>query len=311
MVSTVAIMLLTFACVALLAFLVIDAMVSPERAVRQALRKLSEYEAHEVSVADPLLRPFRQRMLLPLRLRLQRIGHALTPKAYAESLHLQLLRAGVPLGLKPDSILALKIVLAFAGLAVFGPFAVFLLVVGAKFLGLVCALLVPASFFMPDLWLAHLASNRLRAIRLALPDMLDMLTISVEAGLGLDGAIDKLVQNSTGPLRDEFGEVLHEIRAGVARQEAFRGLSTRAPVPEVVSFVSAIVQADVFGISVSQVLRTQAKEMRARRRQHAEELAQKAPVKMAFPLMVCMLPATMIVVAGPAIVAIAKAFGIA
>ncbi|MDO8987425.1 MAG: type II secretion system F family protein, partial [Coriobacteriia bacterium] len=141
------------------------------------------------------------------------------------------------------------------------------------------------------------------------PDMLDMLTISVEAGLGFDQAMAKLVRNTTGPLSEEFGRVLQEVQAGVKRTDAMRRLAQRTEVPELNGFIMAIVQADVFGISVSGVLRSQATEMRIKRRQYAEEAAQKAPVKLVFPLVICILPATLIVILGPAIISFVQVFG--
>jgi tight adherence protein C len=139
--------------------------------------------------------------------------------------------------------------------------------------------------------------------------MLDMLTISVEAGLGFDQAMAKLVRNSTGPLAKEFARMLQEVQAGVERNQALRHMAQRADVSDLNAFITAIIQADVFGVSVSSVLRTQAKEMRLKRRQYAEEQAQKAPVKLVFPLILCILPATILVILGPAVVSIGRAFG--
>jgi tight adherence protein C len=155
------------------------------------------------------------------------------------------------------------------------------------------------------LWLRSRVASRQKTIARELPDMLDMLTISVEAGMGFDSALAKLVKNSRGPLAEEFGRVLQEVQAGASRKEGLRHLAERIDVPELRSFVASIVQADMFGVSIASVLRTQATELRLRRRQRAEEDAQRAPVKMVFPLIFCILPATMIVILGPAVVRIA------
>jgi tight adherence protein C len=168
--------------------------------------------------------------------------------------------------------------------------------------------LVALAFFGPDLWLARRISKRKTAIRRALPDMLDMLTISVEAGLGFDQAIAKLVRYTSGPLSHEFSRMLTEIQAGVDRSDALRAVAERTDVPELNGFIMAIVQAEVFGVSVAGVLRTQAREMRLKRRQYAEEQAQKAPVKVVFPLIFCILPATLIVIVGPAGISIVDVF---
>jgi tight adherence protein C len=166
-----------------------------------------------------------------------------------------------------------------------------------------------AGYIVPNVWTDHLMEERQKKIRRELPDMLDMLVISVEAGLGFDQAVAKIVGATKGPLAQEFGRALQEIQAGTDRATALRNLEERAEVPELNAFIMAMVQADVFGISVSNVLTTQAQEIRLRRRQHAEEVAQKAPVKIVFPVVVCILPASLLVVAGPAVIAIGQAFG--
>ena len=162
--------------------------------------------------------------------------------------------------------------------------------------------------YMPDAYLRAVASDRQRRILRELPDMLDMLTIAVEAGLGFDQAVARYVQHSVGPLGREFGMALMEIQAGRSRREALRAMGERVDVAELRTFIMAIVQADVFGVSVSDVLRTQSREMRTKRRQHAEEMSQRAPAKMAFPLVVCVLPATLIVVLTPAVIGIMQLF---
>jgi tight adherence protein C len=139
--------------------------------------------------------------------------------------------------------------------------------------------------------------------------MLDMLTIAVEAGLGFDAAVTKYVRNQSGPLAQEFAVALREVQAGMTRREALRALANRCDVAELSAFITAMVQADVFGVSVGSVLRTQSREMRVKRRQRAEEIAQKAPAKMVFPLILCILPATLIVLMAPAILSIIRLFG--
>ena len=136
-----------------------------------------------------------------------------------------------------------------------------------------------------------------------------MLTISVEAGLGFDAALSKYVKNSHGALAFEFGRALQEVQAGVSRRDAMRRIMDRTQVNELSSFLSAMIQAEMLGTSVAQVLRSQSTEIRLRRRQHAEEEAQKLPVKQIFPVILCILPATMLVVLGPAVVMIAQVFG--
>jgi tight adherence protein C len=141
-----------------------------------------------------------------------------------------------------------------------------------------------------------------------MPDTMDLLTISVEAGLGFDAALAHVRKKVPGPLSDEIGRMLHEMQLGVARVEAFRHLADRTDVEELKAFVLSMVQADTFGISVGKVLRAQAKELRMKRRQRAEEAAMKVPVKMLFPLIFCILPAMFIVMIGPGVIRIMRAF---
>ncbi|PKQ21034.1 MAG: secretion system protein [Actinobacteria bacterium HGW-Actinobacteria-6] len=294
---------------ALLAFTVFDLLFSEERRVKRRLAGLSAYERSQVADAAPVLKPFGERITRPLGSSLLGGLRALVPDAYVERLRLRLTKAGNPRGIEVSGLLTYKAVCAVVAyitcVFVYGLFRGF---GGGVLFGSLVAAVV--GFFVPDIALWSAVNKRQLAVRRALPDMLDMLTISVEAGLGFDQAVAKLVANSHGPLAEEFARMLQEIQAGIPRTDAYRHLAERTDVPEVSTFVTSMVQADVFGISVSNVLRSQAKEMRVKRRQRAEEIAQKAPVKIVFPLVLCILPATLIVVLGPALVSIGRAFGL-
>ncbi|MBW6468986.1 MAG: type II secretion system F family protein [Coriobacteriia bacterium] len=287
----------------------LDLLFSEESQVARRLKRLNEYERAQAAEIEPLALPFVDRVLHPIADGARHGVRLLAPGDYRVRIAQRLKVAGSPRGLDADTFLALKVFLAIiVALAV----AIVLSVSGypvlqTLLLGVVALVI---GFFLPDLWLRSHTTARQNSIRRALPDMLDMLMISVEAGLGFDASLTKFLRNSTGPLADEFSKVLNEINAGLSRRDALRNLSERAEVPELTTFVMAMVQADVFGISVAKVLHAQSKEMRTKRRQFAEEMAQKAPAKMVFPLILFILPATLIVLMGPAVIAIGQAFGL-
>jgi tight adherence protein C len=162
------------------------------------------------------------------------------------------------------------------------------------------------GFFLPDILLKNKASKRQALIQAALPDYLDQITVGVEAGLGFDAAMSRTAKSNEGPLAQEFMRTLQHVSAGLSRAEALRGLSNRNKVPELRQFVGAILQAEQYGVPMAQVLRVQAAEQRRKRRQRAEEKAMKLPVKVLFPLVLCILPTLFIVLIGPAGISIAN-----
>jgi tight adherence protein C len=173
---------------------------------------------------------------------------------------------------------------------------------------LMAGLLGAVMVYGPDAILNRRVEERQREIKEKLPDVLDLLVISVEAGLGFEQALDRTVSSVPGALTQEFARMLGEVRAGASRAQAMRAMEKRTDVPELRSFVLAILQADTFGVSIGRVLRAQADEMRIKRRQMAQEKAQKAPVKMMIPMVFCVFPALFVVVIGPAIVNIKETF---
>jgi tight adherence protein C len=231
---------------------------------------------------------------------LQRLSERLSPAGVATTMQRRLDVAGNPSGWTPDRMLAIKglglIAVAVLG-ALYGLHNPALLVVGAG-LGAVI------GFFLPDLLLYNSGQRRQQRIPSELPDALDMLTICVEAGLGFDAALAQVARNTNGAVAAEFARVLQEMQIGKSRSEALRAMADRTTVPELRSFVSALTQSAELGIPVAQVLREQSKEMRVRRRQRAEERAQKVPVKITFPLILCLFPALLVVILGPGIIEI-------
>jgi tight adherence protein C len=173
---------------------------------------------------------------------------------------------------------------------------------------LLFALLAALGYWLADLLLYNTGVKRQEVMRRAAPDALDMLTVCVEAGLGFDAGVAQVADNTKGPLAAEFARVLKEIQLGRSRTEAFTDLAERTDVGEIKSFVSALVQADRLGVPIAAVLREQAHELRVRRRQRAEEKAQKVPVKIIFPVLVCIFPVFFIIVIGPGAIRIAQVF---
>jgi tight adherence protein C len=164
------------------------------------------------------------------------------------------------------------------------------------------------GFFAPDLYLYQKAHERAERLQRELPDAIDLMTISVESGLGFDAAVQQVARNTEGPLAEEFSRVLREMQIGQGRADALRALGERTNVGDVRTSVGAMVQADSFGIPIAQVLRVQSAEIRVKRRQRAEEKAQQVPVKITIPLIFCILPTLFIAVMGPAVISIMDSF---
>ncbi len=296
-----------FASVALFAWAGLSTVFSNERTVSRRLAGLTAYESDQAAVAHPQLQPLFTRLFTSRAGRIKNGLASMAPGGYHRRIAHRLVLAGSPGSIDADRVVAIKVLL---GLGVGGLTVGWAVFSSASVLSWVMALLLTGiAFFTPDLWLDSRITARKKRILRDLPDLLDMLTISVEAGLGFDQAITKIVKTSGGPLHRELGRALQDIQAGADRATALRGLAKRTEVPELNAFITAIVQAEQLGIPVGKVLRTQASEMRLSRRQRAEEQAQKTPVKIVFPLILCILPATMIVIIGPAVISIGQAFG--
>jgi tight adherence protein C len=244
-----------------------------------------------------------ERAVKPLAGSLARFARRLTPIGWVESLERRITLAGRPAAWPVGRLLVAKIVL---GVAAFGlGFLIF--ASNRTFLWLLTwGGMTALAYFAPDLLLYSRGQERQKAITKALPDTLDQMTISVEAGLGFESAMARTSKTGTGPLADELVRTLQEIQVGVPRTKAMRNLADRTESPDLRHFVLAIVQAENYGIPVADVLRTQAAEQRVKRRQRAEEHAMKIPVKIVFPLILCILPTLFIVILGPAAIQISR-----
>ncbi len=270
-----------------------------EAGVGRSLAVLEAMTAAPVELTAELDRPFAERVLEPLQARALRAGRRLTGADSAERLRRKLDFAGNPGELGADRVVSLKVIGAIV-LLVVGLATGVLLGVDLPILALMAAGGLALGFFAPDLYLYQAAYNRSESIARELPDAIDLLTISVESGLGFDSACQQVARNTTGPLADEFSRMLKEMQIGQSRSEALRGMAARTNVPEVRSFVGAMVQADAFGIPIGTVLRVQSGEIRVKRRQRAETKAQQVPVKITIPLIFCILPCLFVAVMGPA-----------
>jgi tight adherence protein C len=273
-----------------------------EVAQRSAL--LENFRATPVPLRrQELEQPFGERILGPLTERFVGAGRRLTPDERLGKIRIRLDLAGNPPGWDVDRILGLKalglILGTFIGIVVPPLFGA-----GARGIVLSTLALAVLGWFAPTMWIYQIGYDRTELIRRELPDALDLLTISVEAGLAFDAALAQVARNSDGPLGKELFRVLQEMQIGTGRIDALRALAERTDVEELRIFVGAMVQADTFGIPVANVLRVQSKEMRVKRSQRAEEKAQQVPVKILFPLIFCILPALFIVVMGPAAIKI-------
>jgi tight adherence protein C len=275
------------------------------REVRLALRSLDEYDLPLDAREREMLQPLRERLLVPAVARLARLSGRFTPAGYTAQIREKLIQAGSPAGLDADRFLALKVIGAVSG-PLWAWFSFQYMALGGFYGFVVTGLLWAISFAGPDVWVQRQIDIRQREIAARLPDILDLLVISVEAGLGFEQAVSRTVAAVPGALADELGRMLQETRVGSTRAEALRALDARTNVPELRSFILAMLQADTFGVSIGRMLRSQADEMRVRRRQRAQEAAQKAPVKMLFPLIFCIFPSLFTVILGPAVLQIMK-----
>lgn len=286
-------------------FLVYAAVLPAERAggITRSLAVLEAMSNAPGELTKELDQPFGERVLEPLRNQALLLGHRFTGTESAERIRRKLELAGNPPGWSVDKVVSGKVLGAASGL---GASLLLFTVMGTP-LTLRLVLIAASTaigFFIPNLMLHQKAQQREHQLSQDLPDGIDLLTICVESGLGFDAALQQVARNTEGPLSEELSRMLREMQIGSSRGDALRALAERSGLPELRSFVSAMVQADAFGIPIGHVLRVQSGEMRVKRRQRAEEMAQKVPVKITVPLVFCILPCLFLAVLGPAAITI-------
>jgi tight adherence protein C len=265
--------------------------------------RLSQLVVQSKSLEEMELdQPFYERVIRPVIQRLSRLGRRQEGGMIAR-IDSKLEKAGYPGGLRGADWVGVKL-LSLIGFSILG-FLLGLLLTGAFPAALFFTIVGGAlGYLAPEFWLGRKMRARSEAMMLQLPDALDLLTISVEAGLGFDAALSKVVEKMEGPLVDEFRQALAEVRMGRLRRDALRDVAERADSQPVSNFIGAIVQAEQLGVPIAKVLQIQSNQLRIERRQRAEEAAAKAPVKMLFPMVGCIFPTIFIVILGPAIVTV-------
>jgi tight adherence protein C len=271
------------------------------------LRSLEADEEAGDEFDQVLSQSFLTRVVRPIASRSFGTIAGLTPGNHLENVHRQLVHAGLAGRVRAEEVVAAQMLAAAAGLLASIAWVIF----GdpSPRLGALALVLVPVvGVLVPQSWLARKVDERKDSIRRDLPDMLDLLSISVEAGMGFEGALDIVCRHFDSPLAQEFSRTLKEMELGLPRREALHNLKRRTEVPELSNFVLTLTQADALGMPIGRVLKTQAGEMRLRRRQWAREKAGKLPVKILFPLVVFIFPAVLIILLGPAASEIVRAF---
>jgi len=252
--------------------------------------------------------PFYNRVIVPILKKLGDISTRFTPQYALDSTAKKIELAGNPGNIGAAAFLATRFVAA----AVFG-ILLFIIFLGSSTWPvsreiLVTIIFIVLGFFFPQLWLQSKIERRQKDVRKGLPDALDLLTICVEAGLGFDAAMAKVGDKWENEISLSFARALREIQLGKSRREALKVMADRVDIPEMTSFVAAIIQSEALGVSMARVLRIQSDQMRIKRRQRAEEEAEKAPVKMILPMGVFIFPSLLIVLLTPALLRIVETF---
>lgn len=250
------------------------------------------------------------RVLLPVLEKLGAPGSALVRNANPDEVRMRLMKAGFPAGLTATAFIGLQVLLTFGMAVIFLAWVPILENIFGSYFPfwltgpIAAALGAVYGYKFPDIWLSIVTRRRQTEIQMVLPDMIDLITVSVEAGLSLYGAIQRISARFDNPLSEEFERAMQEVRLGRSNIESMRDLARRVDVPDLSTLISAIVQADMLGLAIANVLRVQSERLREKRSQRAREAAQKAPIKMVIPLVFFIFPALFIVILGPAFIKI-------
>ncbi len=245
---------------------------------------------------------FKERVVDPFRVKISRVGRFFFPNEAIARMDRYCLFAGRPMGIRGEVLAGLKVSFAL----IFAMIAAFLLPAPLRITG---ALILGAlAYLIPGIWISGKGKERQTQARNQLPDVMDLMVVSVEAGLGLDAAMSRVADRLRGPMGENFARALHEISLGENRQKALQGITERLPIEEVRHFVTSLIQAEELGVSVSDVLRSQAGALKRFRRLRAEEHARKAPIKILFPMIIFIFPSLFVVILGPAFISIMEAF---
>jgi tight adherence protein C len=299
-------LVLALICLGGAAFVVGELVTQPAQERARFFQRIAAYGKHRQPIIRVSEESVKDRLGKPIVEKLARFVLRVNPKTTIDTVSYKLVSAGLSRRITPTGFLASKAVFAVLG-ALLG------IAIGSSANTIMAVLLffgaAAAGFIGPDFVVNSRIKSRQEAIRAQLPDALDLLAVSVEAGLGFDGAVAKLTESLHGPLIDEFNLTLTEMRVGESRPEALRKLSERAQVQELSAFTRALIQADTLGISLGRILRVQAADTRDRRQSTAEERAMKAPIKMLFPTVLFIFPSMFIVTIGPAFLVIKGLFG--
>lgn len=286
---------------------VLGVVSNERRGVARSVAAIQALDSTPDVFSAELQKPFTERVLGPLGDRLVGAGRKIVRADTATKIQHRLDIAGNPPGWDVSRIIGLKVL----GMLVLGAIGfIYVIGLGWPFLRVVLVTggFAALGYVLPNLLLHNAGQKREKLMRNALPDALDLLTVSVEAGLGFDSAVGRVAKNTSGPLSEEFARLLQEMQIGVGRSDAMRAMAERTSLPDLKSFCLAMIQADTLGIPIGRVLRVQSAEMRTKRRQRAEEKAQQVPVRIMIPLVLFILPCLFLVILGPAGIQIAQTF---